>query len=136
MVKKKTQGCFATFLYFVGNFPSFSKLLDALGKRLKVHVIVKQCWNNTWVGWINSQTFIGFPSHPIFCSSNTSFLSWLRLLYLKYIRNLEDEAGIYSREEYKLKMGRIQTDSNYLILIIIWNLTILIIMNVNSKLRS
>ena len=43
MIKKKAQGCFATFLYFVGNFPSFSKLLDALGKRLKVQVNVKQC---------------------------------------------------------------------------------------------
>ena len=50
MVKKKTQRCFANFLSLVRNFPGFPKLLDALGKSLKVHVNVKQCWKTTeWV---------------------------------------------------------------------------------------
>ena len=104
MFTKKTQGI-SSKLFVLGrkffnfvprassvlrNFPTFlaldfSQLSDALRKRLKCHIIVRQGFKKLLNGLIDL-SFYWVIISSIFRSSNTRFLSWMWLLYLKYCR--------------------------------------------------
>ena len=104
MFTKKTQGI-SSKLFVLGrkfsnfvprassvlrNFPTFlaldfSQLSDALRKRLKFHIIVRQGFKKLLNGLVDL-SFYWVIISSIFRSSNTSFLSWMWLLYLRHCR--------------------------------------------------
>ena len=117
MFTKKTQGI-SSKLFVLGrkffnfvprassvlrNFPTFlaldfSQLSDALRKRLKCHIIVRQGFKKLLNGLIDL-SFYWVIISSIFRSSNTRFLYWMWLLYLKYIISSEGGAAPFPKNE-------------------------------------